>query len=1061
MAIKERRLDVMLSSTSKDLPEHRENATVAAGRAGYYVIQMENLTALPQQEDAISVSMAMVEEAEIYLGIFGLRYGHIPRDERNPNEISITEMEYRRAKELGMPILIFVMSDDHPAPDTSGMKAKEAKAITDAFYERDPRGEEKLDLLKKELTANHIVAFFDSAEDLRLKVREALQTPSLREAVTAYVEKRDAETSDDAPSTPTAPKAAIPYPPKLYAYPPYSGQNARFVGRRAEFHMLNDWAAPEGKHPLLVLEAIGGMGKSALTWRWVQDNAVPFDGVFWYSFYEGGALMTEFVRHALAYVTRRDPDSLRELGFGRTLSELVHALQNGRYLLVLDGLERVLVAYHRWNAAQMQDDAVEEGKDYRACTDPRDTDVLRQLASCDTSRILITSRLMPAALGDSGAYLEGVRREELRGLSPEDARRLWRDGGITWSDEGRLDGFINQFGRHSLLLKLMIDIIKKNRRANGSFDRWYKINGERFDPFQDIKTKRHHILEFAYEGLSAEARKLLSQMAALGGAVDIDTLNVFNPYLNMPEVVSEPPEPFYFPIDDDDENAERWIRHNTERKTLYEEAKVAYEAYLQAKADYEHSDAFKHAIHQFDALLQDLEERGLIWWDADNLQYDLHPVVRGYAFSQLREDDRPQTYDHIYNFFEKQEYGKDETRFTSYAEMQNLITMYNALIGAGKLDRAAQLLVNRITNSLVYEGLSLYYKAYELLLPLFPNALGEMPSVSTSYLQRVTLYQMGSILQYLGRHKEALSLRAACVKIYLDDHPDWVIFALMTYCDSLMNNNHIVQGLRSSKYTQTLDQLIDTQEQIYHGHYLLMSIHLNLGNWKDAKSAYERFIETPADNRFLMAAQREFAIGLMQQGADLLKVQELFNKVEVLNLKENNERHRRLLNSARGLLALRESQLDEAINFFAEAARIGYEQGLRDADAWGGLARAYAAKGDLRQALRIIQDGVDDHGHSAAVVHMANGDHTAAKEAALEFYTWAWAQGEPYVHRWELEQARSILQQLGEPEPQLPVWDEANYVPFEHEDKVIELIEKLKRERAEAGMDEDDTDEED
>lgn len=1047
MAVKERRLDVMLSSTSKDLPEHREKATTAASRAGFYVVQMENLTALPQKEDAISVSMAMVEEAEIYVGIFGLRYGYIPKDERNPNEVSITEMEYRRAKELGMPILIFVMSDKHPAPETAGMPALAAKEITDAFYERDPRGEEKLDLLKKELTANHIVAFFDSAEDLGLEVQRALHTTSLREAVKAYIEKRDAETSTDAPSTPAAPKATIPYPPQLYAYPPYSGQNARFVGRRAELHLLNEWAAPESKHPLLVLEAIGGMGKSALTWRWVQDNAVPFDGVFWYSFYEGGALMSEFVRHALAYVTRRDPDSLRDLGFGRTLSELVHALQHGRYLLVLDGLERVLVAYHRWNAAQMQDDAVEEGKDYRACTDPRDTDVLRQLASCDTSRILITSRLMPAALGDSGAYLDGVRRVELKGLSPEDARRLWRDGGLTWDDEGRLDSFINQFGRHSLLLKLMIDIIRKNRRANGSFDRWVEANGERFDPFQDIRTKRHHILEFAYEGLSAEARKLLSQMAALGGAVDIDTLNVFNPYLNMPEIVSEPQEPYISRFDSEERKAQK--------RTHYEEQKAAYDAYLQLKTDYERSVSFKQAIHQFDAMLQDLEERGLIWWDADNLQYDLHPVVRGYAFGQLGGDDRPATYDRIYNFFETQERGKEETRFTSYAEMQNLIAMYNALIGARKLDEAAELFMSRIRFSLVQEGLGLYHKAYELLLPLFPNGLSEMPAVSTPHLQSLALNQMGMVLSYLGRNEEALPIRTADLKNDLDlDNTIDMMATLHNYGLSLGYINRLAHALRCYRYTLTLAELTEDEEQIAYGHYSLMGIYLDLGRWDETQSAYETFIANPPDDKFLMYAHREFAIVLMRQGADHSEVQELLDKAEELNREQNITFQRRKLSYARGLMALRDGRVDEAINFFAEAARIGYEQGLRDADAWGGLARAHAEKGDLHQALRIIQDGVDDHGYSAAVVYLANGDHAAAKEAALEFYTWAWAQGEPYVRRWELEQARNILQQLGEPEPQLPIWDEANYVPFEHEDKVIEYIEKLKREREELDKDE-------
>jgi len=47
----------------------------------------------------------------------------------------------------------------------------------------------------------------------------------------------------------------------------------------------------------MVVEAIGGMGKSMLTWQWVNHRAaglgVEWAGRFWYSFYERGADMRE------------------------------------------------------------------------------------------------------------------------------------------------------------------------------------------------------------------------------------------------------------------------------------------------------------------------------------------------------------------------------------------------------------------------------------------------------------------------------------------------------------------------------------------------------------------------------------------------------------------------------------------------------------------------------------------------------------------------------------------------------------------------------------------------
>jgi len=102
------RIDVFISSTSRDLPAHRQQAMDACLRMGMFPIMMEHLPA--SDADAIEASLKMVDEAEIYLGIFAWRYGYIPAG----YDISITEMEYRRAVERGIPRLIFVMHDDHP-----------------------------------------------------------------------------------------------------------------------------------------------------------------------------------------------------------------------------------------------------------------------------------------------------------------------------------------------------------------------------------------------------------------------------------------------------------------------------------------------------------------------------------------------------------------------------------------------------------------------------------------------------------------------------------------------------------------------------------------------------------------------------------------------------------------------------------------------------------------------------------------------------------------------------------------------------------------------------------
>ncbi len=102
------RLEIMISSTSFDLPEHRQGVLDAILRMGHHPLAMEHGSAM-SDADAISMSLGMVDKADLYIGIFAERYGHKPNDEkRNPHGLSITELEYRRALGQKTPVLRFV-----------------------------------------------------------------------------------------------------------------------------------------------------------------------------------------------------------------------------------------------------------------------------------------------------------------------------------------------------------------------------------------------------------------------------------------------------------------------------------------------------------------------------------------------------------------------------------------------------------------------------------------------------------------------------------------------------------------------------------------------------------------------------------------------------------------------------------------------------------------------------------------------------------------------------------------------------------------------------------------
>src|SRR5688572_3474915 len=99
-------LKVMISSTARDLPEHRKQVMDACLRQGMFPVMMDHLPA--SGAEAISESVRMVDAADIYLLILAHRYGHVP-DELNERQISLTEMEYDRAVERKIPRAVFIV----------------------------------------------------------------------------------------------------------------------------------------------------------------------------------------------------------------------------------------------------------------------------------------------------------------------------------------------------------------------------------------------------------------------------------------------------------------------------------------------------------------------------------------------------------------------------------------------------------------------------------------------------------------------------------------------------------------------------------------------------------------------------------------------------------------------------------------------------------------------------------------------------------------------------------------------------------------------------------------
>src|SRR5207237_5434024 len=117
------------------------------------------------------------------------------------------------------------------------------------------------------LKTDRVVGFFGSADDLKAQVIQSL-VPYRESDVTKFHYIAD-----------------IPEHPEVYVAHPYTLlQTHTLIGRQAELKVLTDWItgkeleadgqnAPANSVHIMTVVAIGGMGKSAMTWKWFNDVA--------------------------------------------------------------------------------------------------------------------------------------------------------------------------------------------------------------------------------------------------------------------------------------------------------------------------------------------------------------------------------------------------------------------------------------------------------------------------------------------------------------------------------------------------------------------------------------------------------------------------------------------------------------------------------------------------------------------------------------------------------------------------------------------------------------------
>jgi hypothetical protein len=1046
----------MVSSTFTDLQAHRAALIEALGRYKLYANAMEHHSA--RLVDVLDSSLQMVRESVAYIGVISRKYGQIPLcKERNPDHLSLTELEFNEAQRLGRPILLFIMGKQHQGTEEDFEKDPEKRQKLDAFRERAKKFSPDSDVHRVYAEFNSLAEFKDklgsSLADLKTHLEAVLAADLEADQGAADGAATAAATGSATGATTEDPRPqGIPTPPALYAQPSYIGSH-KFVGRTAELELISDWAQPADPTQLLLFEAIGGNGKSMLTWEWTTNHAVaarpaahPWAGRFWYSFYERGARMADFCQHALAYITAR-PLAEFEMNTTAELREPLLAELTARpWLLILDGLERVLVAYHRLDAAELPDEAANAPTDAIANRDPcdaireEDNDLLRSLVTAAPSKLLISSRLTPRVLlNASGQPIPGAKRFTLPGLRPPDAEALLRSCEIRGESAAIQSYLSSNCDNHPLVIGILAGLIANHLPDRGNFDAWAADPeaGAGLDLASlDLIQRRNHILRSAIAALPPASRSLLSSLALLTDCVDYATLSAFNPHL--------PPEP---------------------------EAKDPTAMQRQRA-----SAAAREAAKKLPGTVKDLERRGLLQWDGRERTYGLHPVVRAVAAGEMAAADLERHGQRVVDFFTAlphRPYAEAET----LEDLSSGIQVVRTLLKLGRFRQAARVYLPDFRGALLF-NLEAYSEVLALMRGFFPAGWDVSPKGFICGESASLLDSASIALSQIGHNEEAVKIGNLHLRLLLGDR--WlygenilpqIVISISGLAIDLRGMNRLAMAMQLNVLSLEIGDPLKRSKSYQAFRPLFQAIAFvarldvflaqsMIGNWDQASAIWSLLDpimgrDWPRNHRPGIAeyhyARNRFCQGTLQECH--------LAEAERLAVEGKNRRTIRALHQLRGEWSLEHGNWALAAASYQEAVRLARERSLLDAESETGLALArlqlrLAADPEAVEPLAAARQDAErlaqwrrPADYFLARLWLALGDTEQAKHHALAAYRWAWADGEPYVRRYELNKATKLLQQLNVPLPNLPPYDPANDAPFPWEAEVRALMEATRAEQ--------------
>lgn len=763
---------------------------------------------------------------------------------------------------------------------------------------------------------------------------------------------------------------------------PY-GMPPNFTGRKAERTMLTEWLLNDPNHPMLILRALGGFGKSVLTWYWLTHDLNPRQWkkvVFW-SFYEGDASFENFLRETLLYLGVLNAEQLNP----RQQTEvLLNLLQNPSILLILDGFERVLRAYGSMGAAYQGDEIQNDDSQdtSRDCVNMLADAFLRGIGAFGflmRSKILMTTRLTPRAVEKHGQFLQGVREEELRAMHKDDAVEFFHAQGIRGTHT-EIEAACEPYGYHPLSLRILSGYIVNDRNLPGDI-----TAAKNLEITKDIIQNKHHILEVGFNSLSSPQKKLLGRIACFRAAMDYEAL-----------------------------------------KTLHGDGKGSL---------------------SFDNSLKILESRGFLHWDRKTNKYDLHPIVRRFAYDLLTATDRTGAHERLVNYFQA---IPEREKVEKLEDLAPVIELYHHMVRAGNLDEARTLFRDRLHDQMYYQ-FGAYQLQIELLRALFLDGEEKPPRLKGEAWQAWTLNSLANSYSLSGQPRRAIPLWEQAIKLgeAKGDKKNLAI-RLGNVAQFQLAIGALSEAERNLRRYIELSRELEIEGKNADGYAELGRLLTYRGEYLEAEKLFDiaqkyfKKGEGPPNYLGINWSYRALRFLLMTREEATLDTRKSNNEYRILAI-ESAKRALELADEdartdsptprdyvraywilgaayrANNDLTLAEENLSKALNLCRQINAVDHE-----ADILLDVARLRYAQGDFKdaqakasEALVITErsgyvlQGADVNLFLAQYALEQEKDKVKAKEYALEAKKLATCDGPPYYYKVAYEEAEAMLEKLG------------------------------------------------